>query len=313
MCRYACRLCSYTTNHRPSMEDHVFVHTNEKPYKWVLLWSFSRRWTRVLHSDKLLKINTNIRLYFTGSWRESNALIVQKEISYVHTQKRRMAPGCEIHWLPEEFSLILWRHRKNRRACSRERCEHTVTEQREWSSWSNSRCGYCGEEIFTRYAATYHIKYKHTGMPRNFIQNKADITQYYINRAKTDENNSHSKATDTRRVRVPAGHGKSANQQHNHQSEGLVEHPVRPAPTPPTPIPTAETPLSQSPSSSSAKIEAPATPHSRLSLSLGLVLLSSHPICMAFSSCTAAATRCSSCCVAHRCRGDGKISASDTN
>jgi hypothetical protein len=31
--RYICRLCSYTTNHRPSMEDHVFVHTNERPYK----------------------------------------------------------------------------------------------------------------------------------------------------------------------------------------------------------------------------------------------------------------------------------------
>ncbi|CAF5199328.1 unnamed protein product, partial [Rotaria magnacalcarata] len=30
--QYACKLCSYTTNHRPSMEDHVFVHTDEKPY-----------------------------------------------------------------------------------------------------------------------------------------------------------------------------------------------------------------------------------------------------------------------------------------
>jgi len=94
--QYACKLCSYTTNHRPSMEDHVFVHTNEKPYK----------------------------------------------------------------------------------------------------------CGYCGEEIYTRYAATYHIKYKHAGMPRNFIQNKADVTQYYVNRAKRDDEKNQFKVIDTRRVKV---------------------------------------------------------------------------------------------------------------
>jgi hypothetical protein len=52
------------------------------------------------------------------------------------------------------------------------------------------RCGYCGEEIYTRYAATYHIKYKHAGMARNFIQNKADVTQYYVNRAKRDDEKS---------------------------------------------------------------------------------------------------------------------------
>ncbi|CAF0730876.1 unnamed protein product [Adineta ricciae] len=101
--QYACKLCSYTTNHRPSMEDHVFVHTNEKPYK----------------------------------------------------------------------------------------------------------CGYCGEEIYTRYAATYHIKYKHAGMPRNFIQNKADVTQYYVNRAKKDDEKNQFKVIDTRRVKVPARNGKS--------------------------------------------------------------------------------------------------------
>jgi hypothetical protein len=61
------------------------------------------------------------------------------------------------------------------------------------------RCGYCGEEIYTRYAATYHIKYKHPGMSRHFIQNKADVTRYYINRA-----NNQSKSFDTRRVKVPA-------------------------------------------------------------------------------------------------------------
>ncbi|CAF5131624.1 unnamed protein product, partial [Rotaria magnacalcarata] len=65
------------------------------------------------------------------------------------------------------------------------------------------RCGYCGEDIFTRYAATYHIKYKHAGMPRNFIQNKADVTQYYVNRAKKDEEKNQFKVIDTRRVKVP--------------------------------------------------------------------------------------------------------------
>jgi RNAse (barnase) inhibitor barstar len=36
----------------------------------------------------------------------------------------------------------------------------------------------------------HHIKYKHAGMARNFIQNKADITQYYVNRAKRDDEKS---------------------------------------------------------------------------------------------------------------------------
>ena len=65
------------------------------------------------------------------------------------------------------------------------------------------RCGYCGDEIYTRYAATYHIKYKHAGMPRNFIQNKADISQYYVNRAKEEEEKNQFKVVETRRVRVP--------------------------------------------------------------------------------------------------------------
>ncbi|CAF3955442.1 unnamed protein product [Adineta steineri] len=118
--QYACKLCSYTTNHRPSMEDHVFVHTNEKPYK----------------------------------------------------------------------------------------------------------CGYCGEEIFTRYAATYHIKYKHAGMARNFIQNKADVTQYYVNRAKKDDEKNQFKVIDTRRVKVPSRNGKSVNNQQN-KIESPVEHPIQ--------------------------------------------------------------------------------------
>ena len=119
--RYVCRLCSYTTNHRPSMEDHVFVHTNEK----------------ALQVSKLTFI-------LNGRRRENIAL-----------------------------SLCLF------------------------------RCGYCNEELYTRYAATYHLKYKHLGLTRNFIQNKADITQYYINRAKTDEEKNQFKIVDTRRVKIP--------------------------------------------------------------------------------------------------------------
>ncbi|CAF0748498.1 unnamed protein product [Rotaria sordida] len=118
--QYACKLCSYTTNHRPSMEDHVFVHTDEKPYK----------------------------------------------------------------------------------------------------------CGYCGEEIFTRYAATYHIKYKHAGMARNFIQNKADVTQYYVNRAKRDDEKNQFKVIDTRRVKVPTRNGKSVNNQ-NTKIESPIERPIQ--------------------------------------------------------------------------------------
>lgn len=76
--QYSCKLCTYTTNHKPSMEDHVYVHTNKRPY----------------------------------------------------------------------------------------------------------RCGYCNEEIYTRYAATYHNKYKHPGEARNFIKDEQDVSIYYVNRAK---------------------------------------------------------------------------------------------------------------------------------
>lgn len=31
--QYSCKLCTYTTNHKPSMEDHVYVHTNKRPYR----------------------------------------------------------------------------------------------------------------------------------------------------------------------------------------------------------------------------------------------------------------------------------------
>jgi hypothetical protein len=32
--QYSCKLCTYTTNHKPSMEDHVYVHTNKRPYRY---------------------------------------------------------------------------------------------------------------------------------------------------------------------------------------------------------------------------------------------------------------------------------------
>ncbi|CAF0973449.1 unnamed protein product [Adineta ricciae] len=149
--QYACQLCTYTTNHRPSMEDHVFVHTNERPYK----------------------------------------------------------------------------------------------------------CGYCGEEIHTRYAATYHIKYKHPGMPRNFIQNKADITQFYVNRAKKEEEKNQFKVVDTRRVKVSSRNNKTSDRQQNkfdQSAEHTAQHDTSPSPTSfisvppsksrsPTPTPNTSQPL----------------------------------------------------------------------
>lgn len=38
--QYSCKLCTYTTNHKPSMEDHVYVHTNKRPYRWDFLILF---------------------------------------------------------------------------------------------------------------------------------------------------------------------------------------------------------------------------------------------------------------------------------
>ncbi|CAF2417025.1 unnamed protein product [Rotaria sp. Silwood2] len=155
--QYACKLCSYTTNHRPSMEDHVFVHTDEKPYK----------------------------------------------------------------------------------------------------------CGYCGEEIYTRYAATYHIKYKHAGMARNFIQNKADVTQYYVNRAKRDDEKNQFKIIDTRRVKVPTRNGKSINNQ-TPKIESSIEYPIPnvPSPTPSNVVSSTppQTPTSKSSTSSSNNSQTPTIP-----------------------------------------------------
>ena len=53
------------------------------------------------------------------------------------------------------------------------------------------------------------MKYKHSGMTRNFIQNKADVTKYYINRAKKDEEKNQFKIVDTRRVKIPGRKSKT--------------------------------------------------------------------------------------------------------
>jgi hypothetical protein len=55
--------------------------------------------------------------------------------------------------------------------------------------FSFTRCGYCNEEIYTRYAATYHNKYKHPGEPRYFIKDEQDVTKFYVNRAAKKECN----------------------------------------------------------------------------------------------------------------------------
>ena len=55
-----------------------------------------------------------------------------------------------------------------------------------------NRCGYCNEEIYTRYAATYHNKYKHPGEARNFIKDEQDVSIYYVNRARKSTNNNGS-------------------------------------------------------------------------------------------------------------------------
>lgn len=95
-------------------------------------------------------------------------------------------------------------------------------------------------------------------MPRNFIQNKADITQYYINRAKKEEEKNQFKVVDTRRVRVPSRYGKSMN-----KSEVPIEHPIPPDPSPPlslsSPPVQPSTPLSNN-------LQAPGTPDYRFLL-----------------------------------------------
>ncbi|CAF0831917.1 unnamed protein product [Brachionus calyciflorus] len=94
--QYSCKLCTYTTNHKPSMEDHVYVHTNTRPY----------------------------------------------------------------------------------------------------------RCGYCNEEIYTRYAATYHNKYKHPGEARNFIKDEQDVSIYYVNRAKKSGIEEEKKSEENKHKKI---------------------------------------------------------------------------------------------------------------
>jgi len=71
-------------------------------------------------------------------------------------------------------------------------------------------------------------------MARNFIQNKADVTQYYINRAKKEEEKNQFKVVDTRRVKIPTRNGKSIHHQQN-KSDVLIERPVQREPSPPLP------------------------------------------------------------------------------
>ena len=52
-------------------------------------------------------------------------------------------------------------------------------------------------------------------MPRNFIQNKADITQFYVNRAKKEEEKNQFKVVDTRRVKVATRNSKTNDRQQN--------------------------------------------------------------------------------------------------
>jgi hypothetical protein len=70
-------------------------------------------------------------------------------------------------------------------------------------------------------------------MPRNFIQNKADISQYYVNRAKKEEEKNQFKVVDTRRVKVPTRNGKSAMNQQQTKSDVVVKPTVQRESTPP--------------------------------------------------------------------------------
>ena len=71
-------------------------------------------------------------------------------------------------------------------------------------------------------------------MPRNFIQNKADITQYYVNRAKKEEEKNQFKLVDTRRVKIPVRNGKSVHNQQN-KMEPSSDRPIQLVPSPPAP------------------------------------------------------------------------------
>jgi hypothetical protein len=71
------------------------------------------------------------------------------------------------------------------------------------------------------------MKYKHVGMTRNFIQNKTDLTEFYVNRAKTDIDKHPLKIVDTRRVRVPRRMNRTVDQQQQtNRVDMLVNRPL---------------------------------------------------------------------------------------
>lgn len=100
-------------------------------------------------------------------------------------------------------------------------------------------------------------------MPRNFIQNKADVTQYYVNRAKKEEERNQFKLVDTRRVKVPARNGKSTNKADT-SNERRVQH-ENTSPTPST-VPTPQPSKSQSSTPSPSNSQVPITPDYRFLL-----------------------------------------------
>lgn len=99
-------------------------------------------------------------------------------------------------------------------------------------------------------------------MPRNFIQNKADITQYYVNRAKEEEEKNQFRVVDTRRVKVPSRNGKASNNQQT-KIDISTEHPIQREPSPLLP-PTLPVQPSKSPLSNNS--QAPASPDYRFLL-----------------------------------------------
>jgi hypothetical protein len=110
-------------------------------------------------------------------------------------------------------------------------------------------------------------------MARNFIQNKADVTQYYINRAKKEEEKNQFKVVDTRRVRVPSRHKQSVINQQS-KPDAFIERPIQREPSPPIqtppppppPLPSTQSSKSQSSILSPSNPPAPGTPDYRFLL-----------------------------------------------
>lgn len=64
-------------------------------------------------------------------------------------------------------------------------------------------------------------------MERNFIQNKADVTKYYVNRAKKEEVDQ-LKTIDTRRVKVPKAKDKHVERQERIKTPAIDVNPSDP-------------------------------------------------------------------------------------